>query len=180
MKKQPEKPFLESFAEKAGILQGKPCTAEVSGSARKQRKDKHPRLIYLCGAVTNDPHAELKFHLAELYLKARGNAVINPLRVNPPGVEWGDAMGCDLVILKRMMDLYHAIAMLANKMDESKIYWPTVCDIDPADRPMDSIGKRLELSFASDVIPVIRLSCEWDALLRRAIEEKENADGEKS
>lgn len=163
MKKQPEKPFVESFAEKAGII--------------KRPKDKHPRLIYLCGAVTNDLKAKLKFDLAEMYLKARGNAVINPLRVNPPGVEWGDAMATDMVILQRMKDLYKAIAWLAHCLPENRIYWPTVCDIDPADRQFDSIGKRLELSFASDVIPVFRLSVEWDNLLKQAIEESDAQNG---
>ena len=163
MKKQPDKPFVESFAEKAGIM--------------KQSKDKHPRMIYLCGSVTNDPHAKLKFDLAELYLKASGNAVINPLRVNPPGTEWADAMAADLTILKRMKDLYLAIGWLAHVFPENRIYWPTVCDIDPADRPFDSIGKRLEISFASDTIPVFRLSVQWDELLKRAIAEKEAQDG---
>lgn len=165
MKKQTEKPFVESFAEKAGIL--------------KHAKDKHPRLIYLCGAVTNDPHAKLKFDLAETWLKARGNAVINPLRVNPTGVEWGDAMAADLSILNRMKDYYKAVAWLAHCLPENRIYWPTVADIDPTDRQFDSIGKRLELSFASDVIPVIRLSVQWDELLKRAIAEKEAQNGKK-
>ncbi len=163
MKKQTEKPFVESFAEKAGIL--------------KHRKDEHPRLIYLSGAVTNDPHAKLEFDLAEMYLKARGNAVINPLRVNPPGVEWGDAMAADLSILNRMKDYYKAVAWLAHVLPENRVYWPTVCDIDPTDRQFESPGKRLELSFASDVIPVIRLSADWDNLLKQAIEESEAQNG---
>lgn len=166
MKKQPEKPFVESFSEKAGIA--------------KHAKDKHPRLIYLCGAVTNDPHAKLKFDLAETYLKASGNAVINPLRVNPPGVEWANAMASDLTILKRMKDLYLAIGWLAHVFPENRIYWPTVCDIDPYGRQFDSIGKRLELAFASDVIPTIRLSAEWDELLKRAIAEEEAQYGKES
>lgn len=163
MKKQPEKPFVESFAEKAGIV--------------KRPKDKHPRLIYLSGAATNDPHAKLKFDLAEMYLKARGNAVINPLRVNPPGVEWGDAVATDLSILNRMKDYYKAVAWLAHCIPENRIYWPTVCDIDQTDRPFESPEKRLELSFASDVIPLIRLSVEWDNLLKQAIEESEAQNG---
>ena len=161
--KQPQKPFVESFAEKAGIL--------------KRRKDEHPRMIYLCGSVTNDPHAQLKFDLAELYLKARGNPVINPLRVNPPDVAWADAMASDLSILNRMKDYYLAVAWLAHILPENRIYWPTICDIDPTDRPFESSGKRLELAFASDVIPVIRLSREWYELLTKAIEEAEAQDG---
>lgn len=160
MKKQPEKPFVESFAEKAGL--------------NKRPKDKYPRLIYLSGAVTNDPHAKLKFDLAEMYLKARGNAVINPLRINPPGVSWSDAMAADMVILQRMKDYYRAVAWLAHCLPENRIYWPTVADIDPTDRPFESPGKRLELSFVSDTIPVIRLSVEWDELLKLAIREAED------
>ena len=152
-----ERPFVESFAEKAGIL--------------KRSKDKVPRMYYLCGAITNDPHAELKFDLAELYLKASGNQVINPMRISPVGTPWHEAMSADLEILVSMKKVYMELLKLSNKLDVGKNYYPSIALIDPMSRKIDSKGMTLEVAFASDILPVVQLSTRWDDVLFQALKE---------
>lgn len=160
MKQKPsERPFVESFAERAGL--------------NKVKRSKHPRLCYLCGAITNDPHAKLKFDLAELYLKSRGDMVINPLKLNPLGTKWEDAMSYDLAIINSMKDAYLPLLKIARFLNEDMTFFPTLVDIDPPDRQFDSPGKRLEKAIAFDVIPTVQLSIEWDNLLKQAINETE-------
>ena len=156
------RPFLESFAEKAGIL--------------KRSKDKVPRMYYLCGAITNDPHAELKFSLAEIYLKASGNQVINPMRISPIGTPWHEAMSADLEILVSMKKVYMELLKLSNKLDVGKIYYPTIALIDPMTRKIDSRGMTLEVAFASDILPVVQLSTRWDDVLFQALKEVEESE----
>ena len=164
MKKQKstECPFVESFADRAGL--------------NKVRKCKHPRLCYLCGAITNDPHAKLKFDLAELYLKSRGDMVINPLKLNLIGAKWEDAMSYDLAIINSMKDAYLPLLKISRFMHEDMTFFPTIVDIDPPERQFDSPGKRLEKAIAFDVIPLVQLSVEWDNLLKSAIEEAEKGN----
>ena len=160
MKTKPaDRPFVESFAEKAGIL--------------KRTKDKVPRMYYLGGAITNDPHAKLKFDLAEIYLKASGNHVINPMRVTPIGTPWHEALSADLEILVSMKKVYMELLKLSNKLDVGKIYYPSIALIDPLTRKIDSKGLTLEVSFASDILPVIQLSTRWDEILFQALREVE-------
>ena len=173
MKKTPvnERPFVESYAEKSGLL--------------KQTKSKHPlfknkRLYYLTGAVTNDPYAELKFDLAEIYIKSKGDMVINPLKVNPVGTNWETAVATDIGIINQMKDAYVALLRLSRFMDENKVVFPTMCDIDPECRQFDSPGKRLEKAVAFDILPYVRFGDEWTKLLTDAIKEKETVDGKKS
>lgn len=165
MKKTIERPFVESYAEKAGLL--------------KVKRDKHARLVYLSGAVTNDPHAKLKFDLAELYLKSKGNKVINPLRVNPIGTPWEDALITDLGIINQLKDANIALLRLMRFTDEG-IYLPVIIDIDPPSRQIDSPGKRLEKGITFGVIATIQMPSDWDKLLMDAIKEKEAHDAEKS
>ena len=160
--KSSERPFVESFAERAGL--------------NKVKKYKHPRLCYLCGAITNDPHAKLKFDLAELYLKSRGDMVINPLKLNPLDTKWEYAMSADLAILNHMKDYYIELLHISRYLGEDKTYFPAIVDIDPPDRQFDSPGKRLEKAVAFDVIPTVQLSVEWDNLLKTAIEEAEKGN----
>lgn len=159
-----ERPFIESFAEKAGIL--------------KRTKDKVPRMYYLCGAITNDPHANLKFELAELYLKSSGNQVINPMRVCPVGTPWHEALSADLEILVSMKKVYMELLKLSNKLDVGKIYYPTIALIDPMTRKIDSRGMTLEVAFASDILPVVQLSTRWDDVLLQALKEVEESEAE--
>ena len=164
MKKPTERPFVESFAEKAGLL--------------KVKREKNARLVYLSGAVTNDPHAKLKFDLAELYLKSKGNKVINPLRINPIGTPWEDAIVTDLGIINQLKDANVALLRLMRFTNEG-IYLPVMVDIDPPSRQFDSPGKRLEKGMAFGVIATIQMPSAWDKLLNDAINEKEKQDAEK-
>lgn len=165
MKKPIERPFVESYAEKAGLL--------------KVKRDKHARLVYLSGAVTNDPHAKLKFDLAELYLKSKGNRVINPLRVNPIGTPWEDALITDLGIINQLKDAYIALLRLS-RFSSDEIFLPVIADIDLPNRQFDSPGKRLEKGMTYDVLPILQMPSDWDKLLMDAIKEKEAHDAEKS
>ena len=167
MKKQKklptEKPFLESFAEKAGL--------------HKIAKTDHPRLYYLSGAITNDPHAKLKFDLAEMYLVAKGNLVINPMKVNPIYATWIDSLKNDLVILEKLKRIYiSAFQILSVTNGKMEMRLPTIAFIDPAERRFESKGSALERGFASDVIPVIQLAGAWNEILKAAIAEKEREE----
>ena len=165
-KKQPsaEKPFLESFAERAGL--------------NKARKTDHPRLYYLCGAITNDPHAKLKFDLAELYLVSRGDLVINPMKANPEWMEWGKALGNDLAILERLKDIYiNGLQILNIVSGRTEMRLPTIAFIDPPERRFESKGSDLERQFAGNLIPVIALGGAWSPLLISAINEAERQKG---
>lgn len=161
MKKPTDRPFVESFAEKAGLF--------------KHKKDKGTRICYLSGAVTNDPYAKLKFDLAEIYLKARGHIVINPVKVNPIGTPWDDAILTDLGIISHLKDAYVALLRLSRFTDEDT-YLPVIVDIDPKDRTFDSPGKRLEKGLTFNVVPIVELSSEWSKLLNDAIMEVTNAE----
>ena len=161
-KKQPpaERPFLESFAERAGL--------------NKARKTDHPRLYYLCGAITNDPHAKLKFDLAELYLVNRGDLVINPMKANPEWMEWGKALGNDLAILERLKAIYmNGLQILNIVSGRTEMRLPTIAFIDPPERRFESKGSDLEKRFAGALVPIVELGGAWDKILLQAIAEKE-------
>ena len=166
-KKPTERPFVESYAEQAGLT--------------KVKRSSAPRFYYLSGAVTNDPYAKLKFDLAEIYLKSRGHIVINPLKINPLGTKWEVAISNDLFIINQMKDVYIALLHLSKYMDEDKICYPTIADIDPHDRQFESQGKRLEKGIAFGVLPTVMLSQEWERMLFDAIAryEREVHDAEK-
>ena len=161
MKKQKssERPFVASFAEKAGLS--------------KCMKTRLPRLYYLSGAVTHDPHAKLKFDLAETYLTAKGHRVINPLKVNPLDTPWEKAISVDLSILNNMKDYYFAVLYLSKYIGEERTMFPAFIDIDPPDRQFDSPGKRLEKAIAFGVLPIVEMPREWDNILNNAINEYE-------
>ena len=161
MKKQKpsERPFVESFAEKAGL--------------NKVKKNKHPRLYYLSGAVTNDPYAKLKFDLAETYLTAKGHRVINPLKVNPIDTPWEKAISVDLSILNNMKVYYFSVLFLSKYIGEERTMFPEFIDIDTPERQFDSPGKRLEKSIAFGVLPIVDMPREWDNILNNAINEYE-------
>ena len=166
MKKKPpaERPFLESFAEKAGL--------------NKARKTDHPRLYYLCGAIMNDPYAKLKFDLAELYLVSRGDLVINPMKANPEWMEWGKALANDLAILERLKAIYmNGLQILNVVSGKTEFRLPTIAFIDPPERRFESKGSDLERQFAGNLIPVIALGGAWQPLLISAINEAEQKKG---
>ena len=165
-KKQPpaERPFLESFAERAGL--------------NRMHKTDHPRLYYLCGAITNDPYAKLKFDLAELYLVNRGDLVINPMKANPEWMEWGKALANDMVILEKLKAIYtNGLQILNVVSGKTEFRLPTIAFIDPPERRFESKGSDLERQFAGNLIPVVELGGAWSPLLMSAINEAERQKG---
>ena len=141
-------------------------------------KTDHPRLYYLCGAITNDPYAKLKFDLAELYLVGRGDLVINPMKCNPEWMEWGKALGNDLVILERLKAIYmNGLQILNVVSGRTEMRLPTIAFIDPPERRFDSRGTELERLFAGNLIPVVELGGAWQPLLISAINEAERQKG---
>ena len=153
-----ERPFVESFAEKAGIL--------------KRSKDKVPRMYYLCGAITNDPHAELKFSLAEIYLKASGNHVINPMRISPIGTPWDKAIVNCLGELNHLGEFYRA--SLPYLGTTTNLPLPALLLIDPADREIESSGVKLEKGIAlANGLPIVEIGLQFGTILEKAIKESE-------
>ena len=153
--------FLESFAEAAGL--------------NRIKKIDHPRLYYLCGAVTHDPHYRLKFDLAERYLKSKGHQVINTIKREAPGQTWAEYLAADLRMLQRLMTVYEQIIMM---VPDQGVPLPAIALIDPDDRAFPSKGMELEIAFAGHLLPTVKLSHEWNELLTAAIEKIEK-EGEK-
>lgn len=151
--------FLESFAEAAGL--------------NRLKKTDVPRLYYLSGAVTHDPHYRLKFDLAERYLIAKGNCVINPIRNESAGLTWEQYLSADLLILERMKTIYANIVMIDSKLSGGHLPLPAIAMIDPEDRQFPSKGASLENAFAGTFLPVVNLGKTWNSLLTKAIEEAE-------
>ena len=157
--------FLESFAEAAGL--------------NRLKKTDAPRLYYLSGAVTHDPQYRLKFDLAERYLIAKGNYVINPIHGELPGQTWEHYIACDLLLLVRLMNIYTEIVMIASRIRgcSAPIPLPAIAMIDPDDRAFPSKGSAIEEAFSDCTLPIIKLGKEWNELLTAVIEkvEKEGA-----
>ena len=151
--------FVESFAEAAGL--------------NRLKKSENPRLYYLSGAVTHDPHYRLKFELAERYLIAKGNLVINPIRNESAGLTWEQYLSADLLILGRLKTIYANIVMIDSKLSGGHLALPAIAMIDPEDRQFPSKGASLENAFAGTFLPVVNLGKDWNELLTKAIEEAE-------
>lgn len=167
MKKHTKPPtpeeFVQSYAEKAGL-----------DNIKKTKGAK--RLFYLCGAVTNDPYAEIKFALAEDILKREGHGVINPLHEFPRNWDWDTAIVHCLVLLKKLGDLYIAELAFLNK---AELALPALLLIDPEERKIESRGVKLEKGIAlANGMPIIQMAQpEWAFVLENAIKERkgENA-----
>jgi hypothetical protein len=151
--------FVQSYAEKAGL-----------NNIKKTKGKK--RLFYLCGAVTNDPYAEIKFALAEDILKREGHGVINPLEECPRGMDWNDAIVYCLGILNKLGELYRAELQFLNK---AELTLPALLLIDPEERKIESRGVKLEKGIAlANGMPIIQMAQpEWAFVLENAIKESE-------
>ena len=154
--------FLESFAEAAGL--------------NRMKKTDAPRLYYLSGAVTHDPHYRLKFELAERYLIAKGHHVINPIRHERNGLTWEQYLAADLMILERLKNIYRETGQIANRINGNPIPLPAIAILDPDDRSFPSKGAALEDAFANCFLPVVKHGTHWNQLLTKAIEEAEKQE----
>ena len=155
-----DRPFLESFMQKAGV--------------NKLNKTNAPRLYYLSGAVTLDPHFKLKFDLAEAYLVARGNLVINPVKYADGSTPWLDAMNADMLLLSHLKTAYCELIQIANRISGTPgLRLPIIALIDLDDRAIPSKGSELEQKFGGLMLPVVKLGEPWGAILTAAIKEAE-------
>ena len=162
MKRQPKltpDDFVQSFAEQGGLNNVKKATGQK-------------RIYYLSGAITHDPHAALKFALAEAVIKKRGHYVINPMKRNPTGTPWDEAIVNCIGMLNRLGEFYRA----------SVSYLPIVNDlplaamliIDPVGRKINSDGVKLEKGIAlANGLPVVEMGVDFRYMLEKAIAESE-------
>ena len=162
MKKKTEpKPPVESFAERAGLL--------------KNRKGGRRMLLYLSGAITNDPgYYRLKFDLAEKLLKARGHIVINPAHDPTPGSTYADFLAEDLSVLTELGGYNRLLhGQLSLYLPNSFFPLPAVCLVDTTD--IYSVGCTVERRYAHvRGIPTIRIETlveDFGKILQRAKEE---------
>ena len=160
-KKNPETPFVESYAEKAGLT--------------KARKTKRPCVIYMSGAMTDDPFYKLKFSLAEILLKASGHTVINPARITA-GDTWESALAADLGILSGLAE----VAMVYRRILPDSPFVPAVCLIDPPGRQIASRGVALEKEYAIQhgIKWYVLDDIYWSQCLRDAIAEYQKRERE--
>lgn len=164
MKKQPKltpESFVQSFAEQGGLNHVRKCTGTKS-------------LFYLSGAITDDPHAVLKFALAEEIVKREGNYAINPLKHHPLNMKWEDAIVYDLRIINQLGVFYRA-SLLPYLGIIPKLPLPALLLIDPLERPIESRGVKLEKGIAlANGIPVVQFAMKgWNETLEHAIRESE-------
>lgn len=162
MKKQPKPPtpeeFVQSFAEKAGL-----------NNIKKTKGAK--RLFYLCGAVTNDPYAEIKFALAEDILKREGHFIVNPVKECPRGMKWDEAIVHCLGMLNKLGELYRATLWFLNKGD---FVLPALLLIDPEERKIESRGVKLEKGIAlANGLPIVEIGLQFGTILEKSIKESE-------
>jgi hypothetical protein len=131
-------------------------------------------IYYISGAITHDPHAALKFSLAEAVVKKRGHYCVNPMKCNPAGMPWDEAIVNCIGELNRLGEFYRA----------SLHFLPIVTGlplaglllIDPIGREIESDGVKLEKGIAlANGLPVVQMFGDWKNILKSAIEESEHA-----
>lgn len=154
--------FVQSFAEQGGLNIVKKATGQK-------------RIYYLSGAITHDPYAALKFALAEAVVKKRGHYAINPMKRNPIGTPWHEALVNCIGELNRLGEFYRA--SLPYLRLNQNIPLPALLLIDPADREIESAGVKLEKGIAlANGLPLVCLGYEFVTILEKAIKESEAKD----
>jgi len=162
MKRQPKltpDDFVQSFAEQGGLNNVKKATGQK-------------RIYYLSGAITHDPHAALKFALAEAVVKKRGHYCINPMKCNPAGTPWDEALVNCMGILRKFGEFYiSSLYFLGNGIP---LPLPALLLIDPIGREIESDGVKLEKGIAlANGLPVVQMFGDWKNILKSAIKESE-------
>ena len=163
MKKHTKPPtpeeFVQSYAEQGGLNAVKKATGQK-------------RLYYLSGAITHDPHAALKFALAEEYVKRRGHYAVNPMKQNPAGTPWDKAIVNCLGELNHLGEFYRASLPYLGTIPNLPL--PALLLIDPIGREIESDGVKLEKGIAlANGLPIVEIGLQFGTILEKAIEESE-------
>ena len=165
MKRQPKltpESFVQSFAEQGGLNNVKKATGQK-------------RLYYLSGAITHDPHAALKFALAEEYVKRRGHYAVNPMKRNPAGTPWHEALVNCIGELNRLGEFYRSSLSYLGMIPNLPL--PALLLIDPIGREIESDGVKLEKGIAlANGLPIVEIGLQFGTILEKAIRESDAND----
>lgn len=152
--------FVQSYAEQGGLNNVKKATGQK-------------RIYYLSGAITHDPHAALKFALAEEYVKRRGHYAVNPMKRNPPGTPWDEALVNCIGELKHLGEFYRAEVSYLSIV--KTLPFPALLLIDPIGREIESDGVKLEKGIAlANGLPIVCIGDDFGTILEKAIKEANN------
>lgn len=161
-----DRPFVESYAEKAGLL--------------KSKKSSRRMLLYLSGSISNDPDYILKFALAETVLKARGHITINPLRIIKSGT-WEQFLASDLSVLTELGGYARLLRGTLSPFLPTEVFLlPAVVILDDMG---GSRGRDLEIAFGeARGVPNLCIwnligmeKVEWDMTVTDAVAKKKEA-----
>ena len=162
MKRQPKltpESFVKSYAEQGGLNNVKKATGQK-------------RIYYLSGAITHDPYAALKFALAEEYVKLRGHYAVNPMKQNPAGTPWHEALVNCIGELNRLGEFYRSSLSYLGMIPNLPL--PALLLIDPIGREIDSDGVKLEKGIAlANGLPLVCIGYDFGTILEKAIQESE-------
>lgn len=151
--------FVQSFAEQGGLNNVKKATGQK-------------RIYYLSGAITHDPHAALKFALAEELVKKQGHYCINPIKRNPTGTPWDEAIVNCIGELNRLGEFYRAELPYLSIVNGLPL--PAMLIIDPVGRKINSDGVKLEKGIAlANGLHVVEIGIFFRYMLEKAIKESE-------
>lgn len=162
-----DRPFVESYAEKAGLL--------------KSKKSSRRMLLYLSGSISNDPDYILKFALAETILKARGHITINPLRIIKSGT-WEQFLASDLSVLTELGGYARLLRGTLSPFLPTEVFLlPAVVILDDMG---GSRGRDLEIAFGeARGVPNLCIwnligmeKVEWDMTITDAVAKKKEAE----
>lgn len=154
--------FFQSFAEQGGLNAVKKATGQK-------------RLYYLSGAITHDPNAALKFALAEEYIKRRGHYAINPMKRNPAGTPWDEALVNCIGELNHLGEFYRASLSYLGMIPNLPL--PALLLIDPIGRKIKSDGVKLEKGIAlANGLPIVEIGLQFGIILEKAIQKSEAND----
>lgn len=162
-----DRPFVESYAEKAGLL--------------KSKKSSRRMLLYLSGSISNDPDYIVKFALAETILKARGHITINPLRIIKSGT-WEQFLASDLSVLTELGGYARLLRGTLSPFLPTEVFLlPAVVILDDMG---GSRGRDLEIAFGeARGVPNLCIwnllgmeKVEWDMTVTDAVAKKKEAE----
>lgn len=151
--------FVKSYAEQGGLNNVKKATGQK-------------RLFYLSGAITHDPHAALKFALAEAVIEKRGHYCINPMKRNPAGTPWSEALVNCIGELNRLGEFYRAEVSYLSIVKTLPL--PALLLIDPIGREIESDGVKLEKGIAlANGLPIVEIGIYFRYILEDALKKSE-------